>query len=716
MPNLVTTTKPGRKYRSLRNPKTYEALLRKGMSKGQAAAISNAQKSFTLAQLETFVSSAHYDAATAAAIAERVPSIPREKEQLAPGISRIHGNLCNVHGRYGPCDKGLAAEPKKPAAPSAPAAAAAPAKPKPKKSKRGGGKGAGAKKPKAGAKPKQTPDQKKAEQAKVEAENLTKVGDATDLGDYLSDLNKFGQGKPLSPQNAADLAKMGLVETGADGTPRQTAAGRAVVGAAKRGDVQGARDAASRGADSVAKQGERAARQQDAAGKRATAQVGRELAKRDREAAAKKRQAEAAKRQAAKKPAGGAKPPAKPAATAAPAKRAPIKSSGGGGGGGSSGGGSTSISDPKQPDKPKPEKAPAPSIAQPLKDAAQLLSDGAEMTDAQVQSLVRNGLAKLDKDGKPVLTSAGLNATKKDYSFRVFKDATGRSRWVAQSSTAFADRDNKIVSTKALADDCAFADETGNYGPLRWWHTPGLDLGDCDFNAMHGRVLIESGTFRSPTIAQKVAQAADRLEISLGFLHLPSEPDASGVFHHIRRFEDVIINGVTYKAFPLPKDDAAVEVEAKAPLPGNAAEDALDGGADDAMEEPAAEGGLTLSPEDLSAISDAVATALQAGLAQVMGAMDLEKKVAGHVQGLMAPFQTQKDAEAAQTKEQLAQLQQQVTELTGDQPAKPYRASEARGSAITDASLLLAAKAAEGNAAGPFDDIIQGLGLSRPQQ
>ena len=26
------------------------------------------------------------------------------KEQIAPGITRIHGNLCNVHGRYGPCD------------------------------------------------------------------------------------------------------------------------------------------------------------------------------------------------------------------------------------------------------------------------------------------------------------------------------------------------------------------------------------------------------------------------------------------------------------------------------------------------------------------------------------------------------------------------------------------------------------------------------------
>jgi len=181
---------------------------------------------------------------------------------------------------------------------------------------------------------------------------------------------------------------------------------------------------------------------------------------------------------------------------------------------------------------------------------------------------------------------------------------------------------------------------------------------------------------------------------------------------------DIVVNGVTYKAFPLPKDDAAVEVEAKAPLPGNAAEDALDGGADDAMETPDDAGGLTLSPEDITAIGQAVSQALTDALGPLVSTMDLTNKIGGHMdelKSMMGSYQTKKDSGDAQTKEQLAQLQQQVTELTGDQPAKPYRASEARGSAITDASLLLAAKAAEGNTAGPFDDIIQGLGLSRPQ-
>lgn len=35
---------PGKKYRSIKNPKVYEALRRKGYSKSSAAAISNSQK------------------------------------------------------------------------------------------------------------------------------------------------------------------------------------------------------------------------------------------------------------------------------------------------------------------------------------------------------------------------------------------------------------------------------------------------------------------------------------------------------------------------------------------------------------------------------------------------------------------------------------------------------------------------------------------------
>lgn len=121
--------------------------------------------------------------------------------------------------------------------------------------------------------------------------------------------------------------------------------------------------------------------------------------------------------------------------------------------------------------------------------------------------------------------------------FTVFKQANGEYRWVSLSSNAYRDRDGEIVSTKALSDDVARADATGDYGPLRLWHVPGADIGNCDFNMMIGRFLVESGTFDSPQIAVKMAQAAPNLRLSIGFRHPPGEPDSEGIFWNIRRFE-----------------------------------------------------------------------------------------------------------------------------------------------------------------------------------
>lgn len=99
----------------------------------------------------------------------------------------------------------------------------------------------------------------------------------------------------------------------------------------------------------------------------------------------------------------------------------------------------------------------------------------------------RNGI----RSGVRDMTRLGRKET-----LSVFK-AHGRYRWVLVSSCAYRDRDQEIVSTKALEGAVALADKTGYRGPLRWWHIRGVDLGDCDFQAIHGRFLIESGTFRA---------------------------------------------------------------------------------------------------------------------------------------------------------------------------------------------------------------------------
>ena len=147
---------------------------------------------------------------------------------------------------------------------------------------------------------------------------------------------------------------------------------------------------------------------------------------------------------------------------------------------------------------------------------------------AKVQHALRT---PFNQYATPVRSSSLFITTTKD----------GKPRWTTLSSSAFRDRDREIVSTKALLNDIQRADLDGNYGPLRFWHLPGVDIGDCDFNMLHGHILIESGTFRDPIVAQSVKEQADKLEVSIGFIHPSVEPDGDGVYHTIRRFERSLV-------------------------------------------------------------------------------------------------------------------------------------------------------------------------------
>lgn len=136
-----------------------------------------------------------------------------------------------------------------------------------------------------------------------------------------------------------------------------------------------------------------------------------------------------------------------------------------------------------------------------------------------------------------------LPSEKSYETFTVYKDASGADRWLSVSSTAYRDRDQEIVSTKALNGAVMLADASGYRGPLRFWHVPGVELGDCDYQAtaQDGRFLIESGTFRSPAIAAAVKSHADDYQMSIGFTHPPDEPDAHGVFANIAIFERSLV-------------------------------------------------------------------------------------------------------------------------------------------------------------------------------
>ncbi|MGB8980302.1 MAG: PAS domain-containing protein, partial [Anaerolineales bacterium] len=139
--------------------------------------------------------------------------------------------------------------------------------------------------------------------------------------------------------------------------------------------------------------------------------------------------------------------------------------------------------------------------------------------------------------------------------FMTFKQADGTYRWVLISSSTFRDRDGEIVTGKALAEDVERCDATGNYGPLRWWHMggfefpdgqdswqtwkagPGLDIGDCDFNMLYGKLLIESGTFKDNVIGEGVSDIQDLLEASIMFSHPRDEPGKSKEYQNIHRLE-----------------------------------------------------------------------------------------------------------------------------------------------------------------------------------
>lgn len=1080
------------------------------------------KKAYSVAE---FAAVALKDDSVATAIAAlHTPGLATLKgEQLAPGVTRIHGDLCNVHGRWGSCRAagyGGAAPASKRVAPKK-----LPAAPKPKGGKRATGKKGGtARKPiktdaqreqERQAKREQARQQHEADREQNRKDAVTKLRNQPNAAS-MEALAKLERGESIDPDMAQTLAgETGLVELHKDGTATLSSTGRAFLHALDRGDVAAAEDAQAQAQDRLVRDEDRAA-----------AQAERKRATGERRAAAEARHAEAERRRQARlakqKKGGGGRakkqPEPRPVRTPLPRSSTPPRLVRGVGGG---------VRTPRQS---KPEKPKAPVLPQNLIDAAQQLSAGSELDDAAIALLIRNGLARYDKNGVLVLTSAGQRATKKeaqyrptrlltaghtgvmvalhpdkqatqaivavpgvtepieqlhltlcylgdsakqplvenkgrlidavqqwaiaqhplqgaingtgrffhaesdgtnavyvcpdvpglpelrqsvvgvieaagldyaqnhgftphitvayvpldaptppirvevpvafdhvtlawgdeqyefplgypdqsqfagytmedrddaspdsfyhttkapspndylvvedrskpstwhlqvkrngkpdhrlmgaaaaalgpqgyrgnryegpdkgkalaalkrlyagegmdfpalkDASFSVFKDASGAWRWVARTTTAFEDRDEEVISTESLKADCDRADHDGRYGPLRWWHMgrpdplnttapwgAGIDLGWCDFNAVSGRTLIESGTFKTEAIARAVATHAPSLELSPGFFHAIGEPDASGVFHHIRRFERSLVpkwagrasnpytgivvekamdqrkidalqtlgvpettikallaevertekaadaGGVRYKdgggirdffsallrgeqvtvkegakeASGTPDAETGAGVSRdilstlKAQIDALSAEvTALKAGpgmnmtgadeetppedmAEDGMEEPGEDtAGLTLSPEDLTAIGQVVGTAVTDALAPLVEALGIVQKFKGHMgelKSLMGNYVKQKEAGDQQKADQVAALKAQIdqtqtaladsqaklADLLGDQPRNAgYRPTETTDN--TAAGMLAAALKGgppDGHVqSGPFDDLVANL-------
>jgi hypothetical protein len=127
----------------------------------------------------------------------------------------------------------------------------------------------------------------------------------------------------------------------------------------------------------------------------------------------------------------------------------------------------------------------------------------------------------------------------------IVRTKQGKYRWVAVSSTAHRDEDKEIVSRKALNDAVTRAKKRGDFGPLRFWHEPGLDLGTTDFMELteDGKYLIESGLIDNDVIAENIKESlkSNGWQMSIGFRHPRTEPDDDKVFHNIDIFERSIV-------------------------------------------------------------------------------------------------------------------------------------------------------------------------------
>lgn len=372
----------------------------------------------------------------------------------------------------------------------------------------GGGEKPKSKPKRAPKKPKQTPEARQAAQQAEAAAKREAVGNELNAADNeqmskagLDSLNAIRSGAP--DRNADDLISKGLAVRGRDGRVRLTGDGKKILSAADKGDTQGVLDAVSAAGDAQASRQERAA--------------AREAKRAEREA--KRAEREAAR--AAKKP---------PKGEGAPAPAKPTKGGGGGTRQPAPIVGGRSLFELGKAMRPKRRR---------LRRAAYAEAKAAGFPPDQARAQARLALRRDDAD------RARRGYERAVGRLTVVKDAQGRDRWASISSTAYRDRDGEIVSTQALGQAVASADAAGrtDRGPLRFWHVPGLDLGDCDFQATtaDGRVLIESGTFRQPAYARAVKATADRYAMSIGFTHPATEPDPAGVFRTIQIFERSLV-------------------------------------------------------------------------------------------------------------------------------------------------------------------------------
>jgi hypothetical protein len=126
-----------------------------------------------------------------------------------------------------------------------------------------------------------------------------------------------------------------------------------------------------------------------------------------------------------------------------------------------------------------------------------------------------------------------------DATFKVYKDKEGKQRWLSFSSNAFEDLEKELFTTKALEEAVEYADKMDERGPLLVYHVPSAEIGQCDYQAVVGRFLVESGTFDNTPLGNKAAEyfvnTDEEYQVSIGYTYqLGDEKDGQYDWLRIR--------------------------------------------------------------------------------------------------------------------------------------------------------------------------------------
>ena len=341
------------------------------------------------------------------------------------------------------------------------------------------------------ARPKKASSKRAAATPEQQAAAFERAG----IGGDAQALRSFAKGNAPDGAAADRLIAAGLAERGRDGALRMTSAGRGVVRAGERGDVQAAADAASRGRDAVAKRDERAAAKVTRDQARAEAQAQRAAERDRRRAETERRRADAqGKRDATERQRIGDRAEELVALV---------------------------DQDERVTEFERTQRVNR------LEDLSRRLErvGGDDATQRKIDGALRKlrAEAEADSNDESRAPSPAPIAHRGYESLHVFKAADGW-RWLGVTSNAYEDREREIVSTKALEDDAERMEAAREYGPLRWWHVgeveyarpldwttaiagPGVDIGTCDISMVVGRMAVEGGTLH-PAIGPALAATA----------------------------------------------------------------------------------------------------------------------------------------------------------------------------------------------------------------